>query len=199
MWIPVALYSACTQVSGHWPSEGGPHGEYNWRRESLRRHGCQARGSATSWGPRGGCRFSDLYFEPVLRRICDTAVVRLQGVWPRIEQSKLMQTCNHGLRRSMCVYQLHPCFGGAAVLIYFVLIWHWYAVRPYITANWFWCLAGNRGYSTFAGVFDPGNGRIGPAIFKISPAILREAPNAVYRFSRTAVWKIVDTPQFPLW
>ena len=40
----------------------------------------------------------------------------------------------------------------------------------------------NRGFSTFAGVFDPGNGRIGPALLKVPLAFLRDMSNDVCRF-----------------
>ena len=37
----------------------------------------------------------------------------------------------------------------------------------------------NGGFSTFAGVFDPGNGRIGPALLRVRLAFLRDASNDV--------------------
>ena len=42
----------------------------------------------------------------------------------------------------------------------------------------------NGGFSTFAGVFDPGTGRIGPAVLKFRLAFLRDASNGVDRFFR---------------
>ena len=46
----------------------------------------------------------------------------------------------------------------------------------------------NGGFSTFAGVFDPGTGRIGPAVlkFRLLIAFLRDASNGVGRFFRNA-------------
>ena len=49
---------------------------------------------------------------------------------------------------------------------------------------------GNRGFSTFAGVFEQGNRRIGPAFLEAPPAILREACNVVCRFFRIAFEKL---------
>ena len=42
----------------------------------------------------------------------------------------------------------------------------------------------NGGFSTFAGVFDPGTGRIGPAVLKFRLAFLRDVSNGVGRFFR---------------
>ena len=55
----------------------------------------------------------------------------------------------------------------------------------------------NGGFSTFAGVFDPGTGRIGPAVLKFRVALLRDASNGVGRFFRIAKKKNPDTPQVP--
>ena len=52
----------------------------------------------------------------------------------------------------------------------------------------------NGGFSTFAGVFDPGNGRIGPALLKVRLAFLRDASNGVCRFFRRGVLTFADTP-----
>ena len=52
----------------------------------------------------------------------------------------------------------------------------------------------NGGFSTFAGVFDPGNGRIGPALLKVRLAFLRDASNDVCRFFRRGVLTFADTP-----
>ena len=51
-------------------------------------------------------------------------------------------------------------------------------VRPSLMANPNGC------FITSAGVFDPGNGRIGPACLEVPPAILREASNAACHFFR---------------
>ena len=48
-------------------------------------------------------------------------------------------------------------------------------------------VSGNRGFSSFAGVFDQGKGRVGPAFLEAPPTILREACNAVRRFFRMSV------------
>ena len=40
------------------------------------------------------------------------------------------------------------------------------------------------GFRTFAGVFHPGTGRIGPAVLKFPLAFLRDASNGVGRFFR---------------
>ena len=53
----------------------------------------------------------------------------------------------------------------------------------------------NGGFSTFAGVFDPGTGRIGPAVLKFRLAFLRDASNGVGRFFIIAFF--FDTTQFP--
>ena len=45
-------------------------------------------------------------------------------------------------------------------------------------------LFGNERVSTFAGVFDPGEGQIIPAYIEIPPAVFQEAPNAVRPFFR---------------
>ena len=42
----------------------------------------------------------------------------------------------------------------------------------------------NGGFSTFAGVFDPVTGKIGPAVLKFRLAFLRDASNGVGRFFR---------------
>ena len=47
-------------------------------------------------------------------------------------------------------------------------------------------VSGNRSFSTFAGVFEQGNGRIGPAFLEVPLVILREACNAVCRFFKIA-------------
>ena len=44
----------------------------------------------------------------------------------------------------------------------------------------------NGGFSSFAGVFDPGNGRIGPAVLIFQLAFLRDASNGIGRFLRIA-------------
>ena len=46
----------------------------------------------------------------------------------------------------------------------------------------------NGGFSTFAGVFDPGRGRIGPALLKVRLAFCRDASNDVCHFFRRGVW-----------
>lgn len=50
-------------------------------------------------------------------------------------------------------------------------------------------IAGNGGFSAFAGVFDPGNVGTGPALFffKSRRLFREEAPSVVCRFSRIAV------------
>ena len=58
--------------------------------------------------------------------------------------------------------------------------------------------SGNRGLSTLAGALEQRNGRIRPAFYYVPSDILREACNALCRFFRIAVWKNVDTLQFPL-
>ena len=51
----------------------------------------------------------------------------------------------------------------------------------------------NGGFSTFAGVFDPGDGRIGLALLKVRLAFLRDASNDVCRFFRRGVLTFADT------
>ena len=55
---------------------------------------------------------------------------------------------------------------------------------------------GNGVFSTFAGVLDPGNGRIGPAQLKVRLAFLRDASNDVCPFLRRGVFIFADTPWF---
>ena len=45
----------------------------------------------------------------------------------------------------------------------------------------------NGDFSTFAGVFDPGNGRIGLALHKVRLAFFRDASNDICRFFRVSV------------
>ena len=52
----------------------------------------------------------------------------------------------------------------------------------------------NGGFSTFAGVFDPGNGRIGLALLEVQLAFSRNASNDVCRFFRTGVLIFADIP-----
>ena len=55
----------------------------------------------------------------------------------------------------------------------------------------------NGGSSTFAGVFDPGRGRIGPALLKVRLVFfLRDASNHVWRFFMRGVFFFFDPPQF---
>ena len=53
------------------------------------------------------------------------------------------------------------------------------------------------GFRTFAGVFDLGNGRIGPALLKVRLAFLRDASDDVCRLFRRGVIIFADTPYFP--
>ena len=48
----------------------------------------------------------------------------------------------------------------------------------------------NGGFNTFAGVFDPANGRIGPAVLEVPLAISGEASNTVCHFIQDTIPKI---------
>ena len=67
-----------------------------------------------------------------------------------------------------------------------------YLLRPSLTIKLI-LKTENRGFSTFAGVFDPGNGRIRPALPKVRLTFLRDASNDVCRFFRRGVLIFADT------
>ena len=65
----------------------------------------------------------------------------------------------------------------------FDFFYHYYGiVRPSLVANQFWFLE-NRGLSTFAGVFEQRNGRIGPAFLEVphQPAIKSDFARGMQR------------------
>ena len=53
--------------------------------------------------------------------------------------------------------------------------------------------AENRGFSTFAGVFEPGNGRIEPDFLELPPATMGEASNAACHFLRIPFFEKLRT------
>ena len=53
-------------------------------------------------------------------------------------------------------------------------------------------------FSTFASVFDPGNGKIEPAFLRIRLAFFRDAANNDCRFFRISVWILLRNNEKPV-